>query len=526
LAELPLSDPSPRTLEPSPPPAPSKGSVKSGAIWIGGCFAVLQIVRFGSSIVLSHWLTPEIFGLVAIAFVFLSGLHLFSDLGIRISIIQNERGDEPAFLDTAWTIQVVRGCLIFLATIALAYPAAFWRPVAAPELLLLFPAIGFSAVIDGFTSTKLHGLYRHLQQRKAVLIDLFSSLSGTAVTLIWAYFDRSARAIVAGTWASVLVQVILSNFLPGRANRLRRDPESTRQLLHFGRWIFLSTLFNFLADQSDRAVVSLIGLAVLGYYNVANQIALIPATLMANVSRQLIMPLYSRLIAGGHDLRQALATAQIRVGAATALLISGVIAVAPTLVVIMYPQAFQEARWIVKGLAIVMMVQIFDVNGSALLFARGKPHLYVLSHFTKVVCLAIFMPLAALGGIFEFVTPPNFNQEMSHLFGLIVAIIIGETGRYTCTGICLYRLGLPIFRRDLCWAAFALTTGFAAAPLIHGLGWVTIVPGKKWPEMYLLFLLQGVFVVLCWCVVVGIGWKLGWFGSANEPAKSEVAVLK
>ncbi|MCE9529776.1 MAG: oligosaccharide flippase family protein, partial [Planctomycetes bacterium] len=64
----------------------------------------MQIIRFGSSVILAKLLFPEAFGLYALTFAFLTGLHLFSDLGIRVSIIQNPRGEEPKFLDTAWTL--------------------------------------------------------------------------------------------------------------------------------------------------------------------------------------------------------------------------------------------------------------------------------------------------------------------------------------------------------------------------------------------------------------------------------------
>jgi len=53
-------------------------------------------------------LVPEMFGVMAIATMVTVVLWLLSDLGIRQNIVQSGRGDDPAFLDTAWVIQIAR----------------------------------------------------------------------------------------------------------------------------------------------------------------------------------------------------------------------------------------------------------------------------------------------------------------------------------------------------------------------------------------------------------------------------------
>lgn len=46
---------------------------------------------------------------MALANISVIALSLFSDLGIGASIIQNRRGLEPSFVNTTWTVQVMRG---------------------------------------------------------------------------------------------------------------------------------------------------------------------------------------------------------------------------------------------------------------------------------------------------------------------------------------------------------------------------------------------------------------------------------
>src|SRR4051812_6290963 len=76
------------------------------AVWAMLGFGGGQALRFAGNLVLTRLLMPEAFGLMVLVNTFLMGLALFSDIGVGTSVIQNKRGDERAFLDTAWTISV------------------------------------------------------------------------------------------------------------------------------------------------------------------------------------------------------------------------------------------------------------------------------------------------------------------------------------------------------------------------------------------------------------------------------------
>src|SRR6056297_1078407 len=82
-------------------------AIKS-AIWTVGGIMTSQILRLISNLILTRILFPEAFGTMALVLVFITGLAMFSDLGIHTSIIQNDRSREPAFLNTAWTLQIIR----------------------------------------------------------------------------------------------------------------------------------------------------------------------------------------------------------------------------------------------------------------------------------------------------------------------------------------------------------------------------------------------------------------------------------
>jgi hypothetical protein len=82
------------------------------------------------------------------------GVHMLTDVGVGPSIVQKDRGNDLIFLNTAWTIQIVRGLLVWIALCALAFPLA--SIYAEPLLASMIPVVGLSAIINGFNSTNLY----------------------------------------------------------------------------------------------------------------------------------------------------------------------------------------------------------------------------------------------------------------------------------------------------------------------------------------------------------------------------------
>ena len=91
-------------------------AIRGGAWSIGG-YVATQLLRMGATLVLArHFIGPEAFGLVGLVGVFLSGLNMFSELGLVANIVQHSRGDDPKFLNTAFSIQAGRGTAIWIGS--------------------------------------------------------------------------------------------------------------------------------------------------------------------------------------------------------------------------------------------------------------------------------------------------------------------------------------------------------------------------------------------------------------------------
>lgn len=255
-------------------------------------FGTSQIIRLASNLVLTRLLFPEAFGLMALITVFLVGLTMLSDIGVSPSIQQNPRGDEPDFINTAWTIQVVRGVFLWLTCCLLSVWAAWFYD--EPQLKTMLPVAGLSLLIVGFEPTRILSASRHLALGKVTMLNLISQVLGLIVMLVLAYFMKSVWALVlGGVFGSLIRLVIMSLFLPGLRNRFFLSYDSASEIIKFGKWIFLSTLCGFLLTQGDKAILGkYITMEALGIYNIGYFLASFPQALASTVMSQVMIPLH------------------------------------------------------------------------------------------------------------------------------------------------------------------------------------------------------------------------------------------
>ena len=201
-----------------------KRAIFAGA-WNLGALVTSQAMRLGGNLIMARLLMPEMFGIMIIATTVSVIIHLLSDVGLRQNIIQSPRGDDPVFLNTVWTVQIVRGFVLFATTLLIAGFAWFaqaiqlWSPEStygAPELPLVLAITGFSAIIYGFQSTKVDVAVRSFQQKKVVLAEFASQIAGLLVMLVIGYFTRSIWSLVGAGLVSALVSLLLGHFwFPG-----------------------------------------------------------------------------------------------------------------------------------------------------------------------------------------------------------------------------------------------------------------------------------------------------------------------
>ncbi len=255
-------------------------------------YGMSQVLRLASNLILTRILFPDAFGTMVLVSVLLMGLGMFSDLGVSTSIMQNKRGDDPEFLNTAWTIQVIRGFALWAATCVLTWPMATFYEV--PQLIYLLPVAGLTLAIKGFLPTRVETANRHLLLGRITVIDMGTQFVGIVAAVVLAWATQSVWALVISGIISGLAELLLYHlYMPGEHNKFRWERSAANELVSFGKWIFLSTVAGFLVTQSDKIILGkFLSLSSLGVYNIGFFIASFPLLLGSMVTRRIMIPLY------------------------------------------------------------------------------------------------------------------------------------------------------------------------------------------------------------------------------------------
>lgn len=438
-------------------PSVSKLAIR-GAIWTLIGYGTAQIIRFGSNLILTRLLAPELFGLMALVYVFITGLHLFSDVGIGISIVQNKRGDEPAFLNTAWTIQVMRGAVLWVACLLLAYPAAqFYQQ---PRFVWLIPVVGLSTIISGFNSTAIFSLNRHLAVKEIALFELSGQVVGTTVMIVWAWIYPTVWAMVGGGLVTCVFQLFLSYRLgKGKLNHFTWDKSAVREIASFGVWIFLTTALTFFGEQSDRLILGKVlsqdlgetqGLAMLGIYGIAMTFADLPRSVTSALNGKVVMPALSKVIDQPRaTVRSKLRSKRRLILLAMAVGLAGLAAGGDFIIKTLYDSRYADAAWMLPVLALGIWPRLMCNTNEAALFAISRPQYTAGANLTRFICTAI--------GIW-------IGYSIYGLPGAVAGVALNDFFYYLVIIWGLRREGLSNIRQDL------LATGILLSTLILLLG--------------------------------------------------------
>ena len=374
----------------------SQGSARSlkslairGSIWTMAGYGASQVLRLGGNLVLAWLLFPEAFGLMALVSVFMRGLQMFSDIGIRPSIIQNERGDDPAFLNTAWTIQVGRGLVLWVCACLLAWPFAVF--FGESQLIELIPVAGLTALIGGFISTSVATASRHLAIGRLTRLELVVQIVSVSVMVLGAWLWHSVWALVVGSLVGGSVKLLLSHtWLADSPNRFGWDREAARSLFGFGKWIFASTLLTFLALNLDRIVLGkLITLGELGLYSMALVLANVGTRVAIRLTNTVIFPVLARKRDDPLGMVAICLRARYIVLWAAGAACSSIAIVGPLFFERLYDPRYAECGRIVQWLALYIWAGILVTTISSVSLALGYPRTLFVANLIKACGYAL-----------------------------------------------------------------------------------------------------------------------------------------
>jgi O-antigen/teichoic acid export membrane protein len=371
--------------------------LRSSLLTVGG-FGFSQMIRLASNLILTRLLFPEAFGIMALVMVVLMGLGQFSDVGVTPAILQSKRGDDRAFLDTAWTLSVLRGVALWLTACALAWPMALF--FETPQLQWILPVASLVLLIDGFRPTCVITANRHLLLGRVTLLDLVTQVSGVVAAIGLAWWWGTVWALVAANLVTSVVYLLGSwRLLPGAADRFRWEKAAGRELIFFGKWVFLATVCGFFYSQADKILIGKWAeLDVFGVYNIGFFWAAFPWLLGNMVTQKILIPIY-RETPPRESRENFLKLRKMRFAVSALLMffVGGFAALGVWLVEALYDPRYSAAGAIAVVLACAQMPALVVLTYDQAALAAGDSRRF----FVLALARALLMNLCLVLGLWQ-----------------------------------------------------------------------------------------------------------------------------
>ncbi len=413
-------------------------ATRSG-VWIGGGFIIQRGMQFASNLILTRLLFPEAFGLMALASVFVLGLALFSDIGLRPSIIRDPRGTEPIYLNTAWTIQVIRGFGLFVAGCLLAYPIS--RIYDQPILFPLLVVLSSTAAISGFNPVKLLTAERDLDFKSVTIVQVIGQVISIILMITFAYVLRSVWSLALANVLGSLISLSLGHtILRGHRHRFTLDREIAKSIVHFGKWIFLSTAATYLGGEGLRAVQGgLISPSEFGILAIAYTIAAIPNELTLKLASSIGLPALSEAYRNDPtSMASVLRKFRKRVLTLALILVSAVVLTSEFLITLLYDERYHAAGAFVVAITLSNSITLITNGYNDAVLALGKSQLYL--RFVSVTAFA-----RIIGTIVGF--------EVFGILGMLIGIGLANLINLVFVWPVMHRFGLLDLKLDLSYIA-------------------------------------------------------------------------
>ncbi len=377
LVAKPLADVAPHNI---------RRSLKRGAVLAIGSQIAIQGVRLVGVVVLARLLTPDDYGLAALAVTLASFSMTLGDFGFGTALVQARTASQRWASTACWCALGAGAIGSGLAALA-AYPAALTlgEPAVAP--LLIAGGLTLFLVAAGSASNAL------LTRSMSFGVIQGASVSASMIAMVCAV---AAASLGAGAWALVLQQLVLATTMSAFfivAARWRPSREFSRaafrSLSKFAMpFTGAAVLFALQALIAALLVGHLVGIHALGIWNFSLAIVVLPGLLLAAPLARVIYAAFARMRDDRERIAEVWVNGLMLVGGVVLPTLVLLIAIAPDMIPLAFGAQWVPAVHVVQILAVFFMSRALQTWNSSVLDAAGKPHIGMILN----ACVLIALP--------------------------------------------------------------------------------------------------------------------------------------
>lgn len=357
-----------------------------------------KTASFLTFLMLARLLSPEAFGIVALATVFVAFAHVVVDQGFTDAIVQREMLDD-LHIHSAFWVNV---------TLALVLIGVTW--FTAPWIAILFNEPGLEDVVRWmsliFGIRALNGvqeaLFRRRVEFKVLSIGGFVGVCGGAgVGVGMAVAGYGVWSLVGQQIVQQAIYVVILWGVSSWKPRLTFSLSHAKDLFSFGAGVMGANVLSFFNRRMDDLLIgAFLGSTALGYYNVAYRILLALTQMISSIGSRVMFPVFAQLQRDLGRLQKSYYAAIKYTVMLSAPIYVGLAVLAPYVIPVAFGAKWEASVPIMQVLSFVGIVHSILYFNTPVILSKGRSFLNMgLSMLRATVNFIAFL-LAVQWGIF------------------------------------------------------------------------------------------------------------------------------
>ena len=367
-------------------------------MWNYGAFALGKFLVFMTTVVLARYLSPEDFGLMAMAFMVINYLKRLQSFGVDDALIYHQHRSRRA-LDTAFFLNILFGGLLtMLSFYSASAISGFFN---APGLIPIVQVLSAWFIITNLGSAHDAVLRRDLRFKTAFIPQVCQRFVKGTLSIGLAVAGWGVWSLVWGQMAGVACATLIYWIMGGWLPRFRFDPRILIRILSYGsQTVFLKFLQGVFKNIDYLIIGRRLGAMDLGFYTIAFRLPDILIGGIQSAVLPVLFPAFSKIQEDTVALGRAFLTAFRFIALVTLPMGAGLMAIAPDFVTVFYTRRWAAAVPVMQALSLYIIATSFDSLAEIVYKSTGRLRTANIAGIIKTTMAVAVLWTAAEYGIF------------------------------------------------------------------------------------------------------------------------------
>lgn len=267
-------------------------SIKKSIFWSAVEQIGPQFISFFVSIILARLLIPADYGLIGMLSLFIAFATLFADAGMSQALIQRKNNS----IHDETTVFLMNICVGFVLAVFLCSisPLVAWF-FKQPALKLLLCAQSLSIIISSFGIVQYALVSREMNFYIAAKVSLISTIASGVTGISLAFWGCGVWALVFAGLAGALSRVIAFWILSDWRPKGKFSQQSLASIWKYSANLLSAGIFTTFVDNLSSVLIGrFYAPASLGVYTRANQLQLLPNSIITGIVQRVSFPYFSK----------------------------------------------------------------------------------------------------------------------------------------------------------------------------------------------------------------------------------------